>query len=174
MDILSFEFSSEELLLFGINFLLILILSIMNFANRSKIKKLKKRYEKFMSGLSNKNIEELLDIYFDKVNGISIKNKEIENHLNNIDRNLIQCIQKIGVVRYNAFDNVGSDLSFSIAILDYNDSGIILSGIYSRDSSSTYAKPVIDGKSKYTLSVEEIQALDMAKKSSTERKYIEK
>lgn len=174
MDILNFEFSLEELLLFGINFLLILILAIMNFINRSKIKKLKKRYEKFMSGLSNKNIEELLDIYFDKVNGISIKNKEIENHLNNIDRNLIQCIQKIGVVRYNAFDNVGSDLSFSIAILDYNDSGIILSGIYSRDSSSTYAKPVIDGKSKYTLSVEEIQALDMAKKNTTERKYIEK
>ena len=174
MDILNLEFSSEEILLFGINFLLILILFILNIVNKSRIKKLKKRYDKFMSGLSNKNIEELLDIYFDKVNGISIKNKEIENHLNNIDRNLIQCIQKIGIVRYNAFDNVGSDLSFSIAILDYNDSGVILSGIYSRDSSSTYAKPIIDGKSKYTLSVEEIQALDMAKKYSTERKYIEK
>ncbi len=174
MDILNLEFSSEEILLFGINFLLILILFILNIVNKSRIKKLKKRYDKFMSGLSNKNIEELLDIYFDKVNGISIKNKEIENHLNNIDRNLIQCIQKIGIVRYNAFDNVGSDLSFSIAILDYNDSGVILSGIYSRDSSSTYAKPIIDGKSKYTLSVEEMQALDMAKKNSTERKYIEK
>lgn len=168
------NFSSEELLLFGVNFLLVLILAIMNFINRSKIKKLKNRYNKFMSGLSNKNFEELLDTYFDKVNSINDKNREIENHLNVIDRNLIQCVQKVGIVRYNAFDNVGSDLSFSIAILDHNDNGIILSGIYARDSSSTYAKPVADGKSKYTLSVEEIQALDMAKKNYTERKYIEK
>jgi hypothetical protein len=168
------NFSTEELILFSVNFLFILILVIMNLINRSKIKKLKNRYNKFMNGLSSRNLEQLLDTYFDKVNDISTKNKEIENHLNNIDRNLIQCIQKVGIVRYNAFDNVGSDLSFSIAVLDYNENGLVISGIYSRDSSSTYAKPITDGKSKYTLSVEEMQAIDMAKKNSTERKYSEK
>ena len=127
-----------------------------------------------MNGFGENNIEELLETCIDKVNQVSIKNKEIESDINNIERNLIQCVQKVGIVRYNAFDNVGSDLSFSIAMLDNNDDGVILSGIYSRDSSSSYAKPVVGGKSRYTLSAEEVQALDIAKKIFRERLYDDK
>jgi hypothetical protein len=122
-----------------------------------------------MNGFGDKNIEELLETCIDKVTQVGIKNREIENQINSIERTLIQCVQKIGIVRYNAFENVGSDLSFSIALLDNKDDGIILSGIYSRDSSSTYAKPVIAGKSRYTLSAEEIQALETAKKNIREK-----
>lgn len=174
MDISNLNFSSEELIIFSANLILIIFLFLMNMSNKSKIKKLKSKYNRFMSGVSEKNIEQLLETNLDKINEITLRNKEIENHLNAIDRNLLQCIQKVGTIRYNAFDNVGSDLSFSIALLDLNDNGIVISSIYSRDSSSTYAKPIIDGNSKYTLSAEETQALDIAKKSHSERKYIEK
>jgi hypothetical protein len=66
---------------------------------------------------------------------------------------------------------VGSNLSFAIAMLDSNDNGFIINGVYTRDSSTTYAKPVISGKAKYTLSAEEMQALDLAKRNYNERKY---
>lgn len=151
-------------LLIAVNFFLIFILLIMNISNRIKIKKLKSKYNRFMNGLSGQNIEELLENCIEKVNSVGLRNREIENHINSIERNLFNCLQKVGVVRFNAFDNVGSDLSFSIALLDNNDNGLVLSGLYSRDSSSTYAKPIMSGKSKYALSAEELKAIDIAKK----------
>lgn len=164
---------SPEILfaIIALNFLFILSLFLMNISNRLRLKKLREKYTKFMNGLSDRNIEQLLDTCIDKVNSVSIKNKELENQINDLDRSILQCFQKIGVVRYNAFDNVGSDLSFAVALLDNNDNGIIISGIYSRESSSTYAKPLISGKSKYALSAEEIQAVDIARKSHRERYY---
>lgn len=157
--------SPEWLVLIGINFFLILLLFFMNLGNRSKIRKLKNKYNRFMNGVSGESMEDLLNECLNKTDRIISKNREIENQINNIDRNLLYCMQKVGVVRYNAFDNVGSDLSFSIALLDSNDNGVVLSGLYSRDSSSTYAKPVIGGKSKYALSVEELKAIDIARKT---------
>jgi len=174
MGNLSVNFSPELIFIAAGNFILILILFFMNLSNRAKIKKLKAKYYKFMNGLGDQNIEELLENHIEKVNEIENKNRDIENQINQIERTLMQCVQKIGVVRFNAFENVGSDLSFAIALLDNNDNGFVLSGIYSRDSSSTYAKPVISGKSKYTLSAEEIQALDIAKKTYRERAYLDK
>lgn len=118
-----------------------------------------------MNGLSGANIEEVLEDCIEKTNGVIGKNKELEYQLNTMKRNMYYCVQKIGVVRYNAFDNVGSDLSFSIAIMDNNDDGVVLSSLYSRDSSSTYAKPIAGGKSKHALSAEEIKAIDMARRT---------
>ena len=75
---------------------------------------------------------------------------------------LILLIQKVGVVRYNAFENTGSDLSFALALLDNKDNGIVLNGIFSRESSNLYAKPVISGKSSYSISEEEEKAIEKA------------
>jgi hypothetical protein len=167
-------FTPEMLLLFLINLFLILLLFIFHMGNRAKIRKMKDKYNRFMSGLSDRNMEELLEQYIQRVNEVSNKNREMENHINHIERDLLKCVQKVGIIRFNAFDNVGSDLSFAIALLDNNDTGIVISGIYARDSSSTYAKPIIGSRSRYTLSAEEIQALDIAKKSSMERVYTDK
>jgi hypothetical protein len=172
-DILS-KMSPEILILVALNFLLIFILFMMNISNRLNLKRFKAKYNKLMVGAGDINVEQLLETCIDKVNDVAVKNREIENKINNIERNLLQCYQKLGVIRYNAFENVGSDLSFSVAILDKNDNGLVLSGIYSRDSSSTYAKPILGGKSKYSLSVEEIQAIEMAKKSFRDKPYTEK
>lgn len=165
--------SSLFLIISSVNLFLIVILFLINLANRSKFKKLRSKYNKFMNGLSERNIEQLLDSHIEMVNEVKSKNRELEGHINYIDRNLLQCTQKMGIVRYNAFENVGSDLSFSVVLLDSNDNGVVISGIYSRDSSSTYAKPIIGGKSRYALSAEEIQALDTAKKMYGERLYVD-
>lgn len=156
-----------------INFLIILILFVMNLSNRRKIRKLAIKYNRFMNGLSGASMEEVLDDCINKVNGVIDKNKEIEYELNTVKRNMLYCVQKVGVVRYNAFDNVGSDLSFSIAMLDNNDDGVVISSLYSRETSSTYAKPVIGGKSKYPLSAEEIKAIDNARRTHVKKSYSE-
>lgn len=169
-----FGISLEWIILIGVNFFLIFVLFIMNLLNNAKIKKLKNKYNKFMNGLSGANIEELLEHCIDKVNGVIEKNKELDYQLNSVERNMYYCVQKVGVIRYNAFDNVGSDLSFSIAMLNNNDDGVVISSLYSRDNSSTYAKPVAGGKSKYALSAEELQAIDTARKSHVSSKYTEK
>lgn len=146
------------------NTIIIFILLVLYIGTRIKLNKLTLKYKKFMNGTEDKNIEDLIINSIDLSNSISLKNKEIENRINYIERNMQQCVQKTGVIRYNAFDNVGSDLSFAIALLDANDNGLVINGIYSRDSSSTYAKGIVAGKSKYPLSAEEIQAIDIAKK----------
>ena len=163
MGNISFNFSPELILIFGFNLLLIIILFLAVISANKKYKRLNSKYNKFMNGLSDRNIEALLETNIGKVNNVESRNREIENHINQIERYLMQCTQKVGIVRFSAFENVGSNLSFAIALIDANDNGIVMSSIYSRDSSSIYAKPVVSGKSKYPLSAEEIQALDLAK-----------
>lgn len=163
----------EWFIFIAANFLLTILLFFMNLSLRSKLKNLSIKYNKFMSGVNGENVEHLLEECISKTNLVISRNKENENHINGIERSLLRCIQKVGIVRYNAFDNVGSDLSFSIALLNENDDGIALSGLYSRESSNSYAKPIIGGKSKYALSAEEIKAIDIAIKSHTSSMYID-
>jgi hypothetical protein len=169
MTILGIQIEIFALLCF--NLFLILILFLMNLSNRAKIKKLKNKYNRFMNGLNDVSLEEVLEDCIGKVNNVIDKNKDIEYQLNTIKRNMYYCVQKVGVVRYNAFDDVGSDLCFSIALLDNNDDGVVISSLYARESSSTYAKPISRGKSRYALSAEEIKAIDDARKKHVSNIY---
>ena len=72
-------------------------------------------------------------------------------------------VRKIGIVRFNPFREVGGDQSFSLALLDANDSGIVISSLYSREENRIYGKPIKNGKSEYQLSEEENQAIEKAK-----------
>ena len=139
---------------------LLLVLYIISVANLSK---LRKSYSKFMSKLGNgNNIEEIMKEYIKKVDTVQAKNEEIISFCKVLDENLKKCTQKIGIVRYNAFKDTGSDLSFTLAILDDYNNGVVLNGIYARDSSNIYAKPVENGASKYVLSNEEKEAINRA------------
>ena len=126
-------------------------------------KKQSERYKKMLEKLGNgKNIENDIMAYVEKVESVSKQNDEIINYCQNIDNNIRNCIQKIGMVRYNAFRDTGSDLSFSLALLNEHNDGVVLNGIYARDMSNIYAKPIEGGKSKYALSDEEKQAIEIA------------
>lgn len=129
--------------------------------------KLNNRYKRFMNKLGNgKNLEEDLEKYMYKVDRVEKQNAEISNFCRNLDEDLSKCIQKIGIVRYSAFKDTGSDLSFAVALLDEKNSGVVFNGIYSREMSNIYAKPVENGNSKYTLSDEESQAIVKAMESN--------
>lgn len=128
-----------------------------------KFNKISKKYTEFMKKLGNgKDIEEDLENYMYRVERVEKQNAEILNYIKNVDNDLSKCIQKIGIVRYNAFQDTGSDLSFALALLDEENNGVVLNGIYSREMSNIYAKPVENGKSKYTISEEEDWAIQKA------------
>ncbi|MBQ5709711.1 MAG: DUF4446 family protein, partial [Anaerotignum sp.] len=80
-------------------------------------------------------------------------------------------IQKIGLIRYNPFDEMGGNLCFALALLDGHDNGVVLNGIHSRTGSFTYAKPIEMGVSTYMLSEEEIKAVEMAKNHAYEPEH---
>ena len=150
------------------NFLLILsimvgILIIGFFAVLYSNIKLKNKYNKFMKKIGNgKNIEEDLENYMYRVERVERQNAEIISYCKNLDEEVAKCIQKVGIVRYSAFKDTGSDLSFAVAMLDENNDGVVFNGIYSREMSNIYAKPVKNGNSEYTLSEEEKEAIRRA------------
>lgn len=125
--------------------------------------KMNNKYKNFMKKLGNgKNIEEDLENYMYRVNRVEKQNTEIIDSYKNLNEELSKCVQKVGIVRYNAFKDTGSDLSFAVALLDAENNGIVFNGIYSREMSNIYAKYINNGNSQYTLSDEETEAIKRA------------
>lgn len=148
---------------------LICILIVLVCMQGSRLKKIQAKYEKFMSK-EDIDLEELLVQYTKKLNTLIQGEEEIKNNLKKIEDTLGYCVQKVGIIRYQAIQNMGGDLSFAIALLDQSNSGVVLNGIYSRDGSYTYAKPIEQGKSKYNLSEEEEEAIAKAINGENENK----
>lgn len=143
----------------GIVIILLFIIILILFKS---INRLENKYRRLMRGSSGKNIEELVT---SRLEMIDEANKNCEKALEQnkvLEEKMKECVQKVAIMRYKAFENVGSDLSFSIAILDGHNDGVLLTGIYGREESTTYAKPVDKGISRYDLSEEEITVLNEA------------
>lgn len=143
--------------------IIVIVLLIAFLLVLGKVISLNKKYKRFMKKLgSSENLEEDLENYMYRVDRVEKQNADIMNQINGLDKDLKSCIQKVGIVRYSAFQDTGSDLSFTLALLDEHDNGVVFNGIYSREMSNIYAKPVENGNSKYTLSEEEQEAIKRA------------
>ena len=122
-----------------------------------------KKYRHIIEGLSDKNVEDLMFSYSDELK--NIKNEiegPMEYRLKDLEDRMPTCLRNIGMVSYNAFENVGNNMSFSLAELDDKKNGFVLTGIYTRENSYVYAKAVSDGQTKRELSGEEKEALTKA------------
>ena len=151
-------------LVIGTNIVLIVATAV----NIIATMRIKNKYIKFMKKLGNgNNIDEMLKQYLNDVKDVKKDNSEIKAYYTKLDSDIASCIQKVGIVRYNAFRDVGSDLSFAIALLDRENNGVVLNGLYGSESSNIYAKPVKKGLSKYQLSDEEKSAIEIAEQSKT-------
>lgn len=142
---------------------IVLILLIISLILLAKTNKMKKNYRKLLNGREDINIEELLMGTGADINRLMdqvIKNREI---IEKLEKKIGFAVQKVGFVRYNAYAEMGSDLSFSFALLDNFLNGFVFTSIYGRDHAAVYGKPIRAGESSYPLSVEEIQAIDRAK-----------
>lgn len=141
---------------------IVLILLILTIVNVAQMRKLKKNYKIFMSGKGAKNLEEVITKRLDQVDSLLKANIENEKNIRLLFKNMKLAYQKMGLVKYDAFQEMGGKLSFSLAMLDGRNNGYIINAMHTREGCYTYIKEIIDGNSIIVLSQEEQEALKMA------------
>lgn len=141
---------------------LIIILLIISIVNTCSIYKFTKKYKKFMQGKNAKSLEtEIMALFEDNKfmkNTIDRNKKDIRI----LYKNMESTFQKIGIIKYDAFSQMGGKLSFCLALLDENNNGFILNSVHSTEGCYSYTKQIINGESKIDLGKEEAEALQMA------------
>lgn len=143
---------------------LLLVLVIVLFVRLSSLRSL---YEKMMRGEeSGQSMEKMLLSHIEETRRVAEENAKLRAENVRIDALLQTAITRVGVVRFSAFQDMGSDLSYAVAMLDANNNGVVFSSIFAREDSRSYMKPVENGKSNYTLTKEEEQALKDAIRSA--------
>lgn len=139
-----------------------LILFITVMVSLIKMNQLYRRYDIFMRGRDAETLEDSLINLIEDVNLLKIEDKTNKENIRSINRNMRASFQKFGVVRYNAFNGMGGNLSFAIALLDYTNSGFVLNSVHSREGCYMYLKRVDMGQTEILLGSEEKEALEQA------------
>jgi len=143
---------------------LLLVLVIVLFVRLSSLRSL---YEKMMVGEeSGQSMEKMLLNHIEETRRVAEENAKLREENARIDALLKTAITRVGVVRFSAFQDMGSDLSYAVAMLDAFNNGVVFSSIFAREDSRSYVKPIENGKSTYTLTKEEEQALKHAIESA--------
>lgn len=140
----------------------VLILLILSIVNIAQMRKLKKNYKLFMSGKNAKNLEDTLIKRLDEVDSLIASNASNEKNIKVLYRNMKNTYQKMGLIKYDAFHEMGGKLSFSLAMLDVGNNGFIINAMHTREGCYTYIKEIVDGNSIIVLSEEEKEALNRA------------
>lgn len=146
---------------------LVILLLIIVLAQSVKVSRLRKRYERMMAGAGVEDLESLLLNLKMQTDSVEDEQEKQRRAMTMIEQRQRMAKTKLGMKRYNAFSDQGSDLSFSFALLDELDNGIVISGLHNRDSSYVYAKPLEQGASTYTLSPEEKEAVELARREGS-------
>ncbi len=155
----------SDMIIIGIAAVLV-ILFVLLIVALFKIGKLKKRYNVFMEGKDGKSLEETFQKKFENMDFINDELKKIQGHLELIDENLLKTYQKVAIVKYDAFKEIGGTLSFVLVLLTKDNDGFILNSMHSNSEGCyTYIKEVKSGEVFVALSEEERQALEQAKES---------
>lgn len=141
--------------------LLILIIVLM-----VKLSKINKKYKRFMGGENAKSLESQFITRFAELDDLKLESKKMKSKIDKISENLLLTYQKIGIVKYDAFKEMGGKLSFAMALLNDNNDGFILNSMHSsREGCYTYIKEIIKGEAFVVLAEEERLALQEAKKT---------
>lgn len=142
--------------------LLIVVLFYISINAYMKYSRLKASYTSFMRGKDGKNLEESILEKFDELDEIVRLVKKNCDGIKEMNKNLTDTYQKVGILKYDAFNEMGGKLSFAIALLDGNNNGFILNSMHSREGCYNYVKEIVKGESYIELSGEEAEALDRA------------
>ena len=147
---------------------LVIILLIVTITNSVRMKNLKKNYKIFMSGNSAKNLEDTLIKRLEQVDFLLDANAANEKNVKILSKKMNQTYQKMGLIKYDALNEMGGKLSFSLAMLDEKNDGYIINAMHTREGCYTYIKEIMDGNSIIVLSEEEQKALNRAMGKETE------
>lgn len=140
-----------------------LIIGIICIILLCKVHSLKKKYKVFMSGNTMESMEDEIKIRFEEISNLKTTTKEVQARISHIEDTLKVVYQKVGIVKYDAFSEMGGKLSFVLALLTEENDGFILNSMHSsREGCYTYIKEIIKGESFVILSEEEKLALKQA------------
>ena len=150
----------------GIIIIILLILTvyllIRNVNSNMRLSRLERRYKVFMKGSDAQSLEKVLVRKFAQIDRLYEAKDQHDHELLFIKKNLDKMFSKYGVEKYDAFDDVGGKLSFALALLDKDNTGLILNAVHSRDNCFLYLKEIVKGESYVMLSQEEVEALRKA------------
>jgi hypothetical protein len=138
------------------------VLFVVLLLSLSRIGKLNRQYARLTRNTSGGNLEDVLHSYMDSVNGVVDQINSLEGRADQLESNQLHCLQRVGVVRFDAFEEVGGEQSFAVVIIDKERNGVALSSVYSRSDVRVYAKAIKDGTAVHKLTEEEKQALAQA------------
>lgn len=153
----------SDYVIIGLGALTALLLLIV-FINIIQMHNLKKKYKMFMDGKNAKTLEESIMSRMNEIDHLISSNQKNETDIQTIYKNMKTTFQKVGLVKYDAFHEMGGKLSFSLALLNEINDGFIINAMHSREGCYTYIKEIISGNSIIALADEEQEALDMAMK----------
>lgn len=141
---------------------LIFILLILVIVQMIRLGKLNKKYKKFMSGKNAGNLEkDIMGLYEDN-KLIKVSLEKDKKDIRTLSKKLESAFQKVGIIKYDAFNQMGGQLSFCLALLDENNNGYLINSVHSSESCYSYIKEIKNGLCSIDLGDEEKKALDMA------------
>ncbi len=112
------------------------------------------------------NLPENFDELIKEILLLKKENKELKKELANVREIQRLCLQKAEIIRFNPFSEGGGNQSFSLALLDDNNDGVVVTALYTKEGSRVYGKPIKEGKSEFSLSEEEKKAIEKACKKN--------
>ena len=124
-----------------------------------ELSSLKRLHNEMMMGVDGTNLEQTILKCIENTKDVEDECSSLRKENQQISNLLQKAITRMGMVRFTAFEGMGSDLSYAVAMLDSDNNGVIFSSIFGREESRGYMKPIVDGRSTYALSGEEEQAL---------------
>lgn len=142
--------------------ILVIILLVNVVSSNMRLSRLERKYKMFMKGSDAQSLEKVFVRKFTQIDRLYEAKEDHEHDINFIKNNLSMVYSKYGVEKYDAFDDVGGKLSFALAMLDKENSGLILNAVHSRDNCFLYLKEIVKGESYVMLSQEEVEALRKA------------
>lgn len=146
----------------GVSLLLFFITLVLLIIQMKRLSRLNKRLQKFMGGKDAKRLEEEISDIFEDNSKLKMAAERNRRDIRRIFHNMEFTYQKCGIVKYDAFKQMGGKLSFSLALLNRKNNGFVLNSVHSSDGCYTYTKEIKEGKSDISLGEEEEQALMMA------------
>lgn len=139
-----------------------LVFVVFHIKQNKKIERLMKRYEKFMKGKNAESLAEAIEENFHQMDRLEISHQKTQLKMEETIHGITSVFHKLGIVKYDAFKEMGGNLSFALCLLDDTNTGFILNTMHGRDSSYTYIKEIIKGEAYATLGEEEKEALEKA------------
>lgn len=148
--------------LLSIIIILLIVLIVLYVKVDMKYNRLKSSYDVFMKGKDAKTLEQGFTEQFTKVDSVIRMVKQNRQDIKELYRKVDTNYQKVGIVKYDAFNEMGGKLSFALTLLDGNNNGWIINAMHSREGCYTYIKEIVKGQSYIELAEEEAESLERA------------